>query len=651
MRDILPDYSGNGRDIRLYNFAFSGMSGYGGAVAFLPAYWAAGGKSPVIQADPNAEMLKDNHYEITAQGSNLWLVLSKSSAIPGNYNLPGCEIEIKGLEGGTLEYRYYTGANLQNRQVVILQNGKNKIPRGSFTVESLAKDAIFFELHTTKATFTKLDIYFSRQYPGGLVSDGVDDYGECVKGFALPDDYTVVVVRRIIEGHVAAFASKGSSRGAFLFEVLNNTNKRGACWSYGQTNSLADAPDLFSYQTKGSYNGKVISYGTAEDSMDDAFSIFRYSAANHMAAVLYDLRIYDHSLTAEELQLVKDEMMEDYEKATGGGIADIHYVADWDGKGRSNDEEEPMRSTWTDKATGKVIDLHNYAFAGMSGWGGYGQNFSAWVIINSTPYQGDLITVNANTIHIKGTFSEGYNRSGMKLDYAPLNTEEKFFLKVLGLKDGQQLYIIDETPDVGKSYIIDSDGIADIVFTTASTTSKPNPKLYIYVQITTGAETVDVTIEQQPIYPGALVSDGVDDYGKTQEVINEEVGTMLAMLEIDKDEIKTGSYFFNCGENRNANRLYCWLPSDGIPKMGLPSRDITLPIGVLTRTPASPSEVMSIASYSTGSPSKIALYRLILIREQLDDEQVEFLKWKVKKEYRDWCKANGYEYAINQLTE
>lgn len=45
-----------------------------------------------------------------------------------------------------------------------------------------------------------------------------------------------------------------------------------------------------------------------------------------------------------------------------------------------------------------------------------------------------------------------------------------------------------------------------------------------------------------------------------------------------------------------------------------------------------------------------AIYRLILIREQLDDAQVEFLKWKVVKEYRDWCLENGYEYAINQLT-
>lgn len=46
-----------------------------------------------------------------------------------------------------------------------------------------------------------------------------------------------------------------------------------------------------------------------------------------------------------------------------------------------------------------------------------------------------------------------------------------------------------------------------------------------------------------------------------------------------------------------------------------------------------------------------AIYRLILIQEQLDDAQVEFLRWKVEKEYREWCKANGYEYAINQLTE
>ena len=640
-RDILPDYSGNGRDISLYNFAFSGMSGYGGYSQDIGEYRIQGpneieGETFIFKATSAAvQFLKPaavGHERMKLRVKGLTEIIARQEAVRLRVYDSSSQIIKNITEDGTYDLEFDIAEGTQYLYLCLMANDT--------------------EVNVWKQLSTPVTAELLPEYPGGLVSDGVDDYGECVKGFALPDDYTVVVVRRIIEGHVAAFASKGSSRGAFLFEVLNNTNKRGVCWSYGQTNSLADAPDLFSYQTKGSYNGKVISYGTAEDSMDDAFSIFRYSAANHMAAVLYDLRIYDHSLTAEELQLVKDEMMEDYEKATGGGIADIHYVADWDGKGRSNDEEEPMRSTWTDKATGKVIDLHNYAFAGMSGWGGYGQNFSAWVIINSTPYQGDLITVNANTIHIKGTFSEGYNRSGMRLDYAPLNTEEKFFLKVLGLKDGQQLYIIDETPDVGKSYIIDSDGIADIVFTTASTTSKPNPKLYIYVQITTGAETVDVTIEQQPIYPGALVSDGVDDYGETQEVINEEVGTMLVFAD---EELTVGTYIMRSinATPDAAGGIVCRYYNNYI-YMGRPDTnvDTLAPLFVLTRTPDSPNYIMVVGAggYSYGF-GKSALYRLILIREQLDGAQVEFLRWKVEKEYRDWCRENGYEYAMNQLTE
>ena len=55
---------------------------------------------------------------------------------------------------------------------------------------------------------------------------------------------------------------------------------------------------------------------------------------------------------------------------------------------------------------------------------------------------------------------------------------------------------------------------------------------------------------------------------------------------------------------------------------------------------------MYIASYSGGLPSKVALYRLILIREQLDETQTAYLVNKVQKEYNDWCRANGYDYAI-----
>lgn len=305
----------------------------------------------------------------------------------------------------------------------------------------------------------------------------------------------------------------------------------------------------------------------------------------------------------------------------------IHYVCDFDAKGRSNNEDEPMRSTWTDKATGKVIDLHNFAFAAGSGWNGYAEDFLDWE-------SGSIrIKITNNSFTVPISFAShpvlfkrgGYSTPAMRI-------------KVSGLTKGEIVYTYNDSE---LSFTIERDGVYDL----PESVSSPESTAQFASRFQFINNSANVTVEQLPLYPGALVCDGVDDYGVTREAINEEVGTMLAMLEAD-DDVKRGSYFFNCGKNENANRLYCWTPSDGIPKMGLPSRNITLPIGVLTRTPASPSAVMSIASYSTGSPSKIALYRLILIREQLDDAQVEFLKSKVIREYNEWCRDNGYDYAI-----
>lgn len=76
------------------------------------------------------------------------------------------------------------------------------------------------------------------------------------------------------------------------------------------------------------------------------------TSASSAQAVLYDLRIYDHSLTSEELQIVKDDMMRNYEK-NAKPLDGVTYVADWDAKGRSNDEDADVRSTATAGSSGK----------------------------------------------------------------------------------------------------------------------------------------------------------------------------------------------------------------------------------------------------------------------------------------------------------
>ena len=468
---------------------------------------------------------------------------------------------------------------------------------------------------------------------GGLVSDGVDDYGQCVKGFALPDDYTVVTIRKMIGTELAALISKGADKGAFLFENYGNT------WSYGQaTNvSMLNYP-LLSYQTKASYNGKAISVGDAVDDASDVLRIFNHNLNDsYKKAALYDLRIYDHSLTAEELQLVKDEMMSDYENATGGGINDITYVADWDGKGRSNDEEEPMRSQWIDKATGKVIDLNNYEFAAGSGWNGYPFNWSAW--------QSDIANNSGTVIRTQTSvrMMNTGNYPGFSLLYLNMTPNvDAFKIRVTGLKDNATLFFWGS----GANFSTKKDGVYTINYATPLSSALNNFRLEGY----SANEETDLLIEQLPLYPGALVSDGVDDYGQTQETVNENIGCVLLHYKrLVENPDKWGYYM----DNLYSSRLFIAYETGGNTATNLSETidDGKILTGEVGYTEAA-TEKLNIASNNKSiEKGKVAIYRLILIREQLDGAQVEFLRWKVEKEYRDWCIANGYDYAVNQLTE
>ena len=326
-RGILPDYSGNGRDIELFNFAFDRASGYGGEVAFMPAYWSAGGKSAIAQIDPGVTVINDGHYEITRIGANLWVILEKDYAVSGNYSFPQYEINVKGLEGGTLEYKYCCGEDFNEKKTANLQNGRNIISGESFNINTLSENVAYIELVTENAVFTKLDIYFSRQYPGALVSDGIDDYGivDNLPVFTKETGYTVLAIRKWVDDTPLkqSFVSKlnnSDTLGAFSFEISESSKTN--TYSFGGSANTVTYPALFSYQTLDKYNSeKLTNIGTSIDGSLLYLFRGRDSYINPAKVVLYDLRIYDHSLTAEELQTVKDEMMQDYENATGGGYS------------------------------------------------------------------------------------------------------------------------------------------------------------------------------------------------------------------------------------------------------------------------------------------------------------------------------------------
>lgn len=632
-RDILKDYSGNGRDIKLYNFAFAGMSGYGG---YGSSKWDAYGD--------NAELVDGNIVKIT------------------NTSYSGVEA-VSLLKGDTIKIRYKVSGYKSGCELSLYTNTRNaagniipsmirEITEDGIYEDTLTWDSVnagnddvisrVFLVTRINTTIEDLNITIEQLpfYPGGLISDGVDDCGECIKSFALPNDYTVVALRKIMQGN-GGVASKGTDLGAFSFDAQGNDI---SCWSYGGYTSvpLSKSPELFSYQMKNSYNGTTINVGTMEDTESAPLCLFklRKNTLIYSLAVLYDLRIYDHSLTAEELQTVKDEMMTDFEASA---MRDVTYVADWDAKGRSNDEEEPARSKWIDKVNSRILNLNNFAFAAESGWNGYRLDWSKWKT-NSVSQFTRVLTGNKVTFSNIENYidSDSHQINFYKTGY-PVTSEIQMRVRVSGMKEGEYCGWSYKNTEDQVGYIGIPNSIlrqnGEIVFT-----APPCAILLGTINNITDGKDREITIEQLPLYPGALAFDGVDDTGTADAALG-KVGTVL--MHWKNEGLPPKSYVYNTGGD-DSGRLYMWNTSESSTdiRAGIPSTPIedSEPIMVFRRS-GLVSEYPLILPYRNNCP----IYRLIFIEEQLNDSQVAFLKWKVSKEYNDWCKANGYEYAVEEM--
>ena len=644
-RDNLYDYSGNGRDIELFNFAFAGMSGYGG-------YVYDEGNIIVTSLNTDFVTVKDNKIAIsnmTRSGTCCYATSIFGTAGQSlTVNVPAYRIKVSGLKEGE---RIDIGRGFNDGESAtwaddvipsIYGDGVYDIPAWDFTVAPASETAVPSVSDFRPAVYPKdstpmnVTIEILPLYPGALVSDGVDDYGQCVKDFALPDDYTVLAIRKILEEKSSAVAGKSRMRGqgSFIIDYAGSN-----CYSYGGKGGSRDE-SLFSYMTKTEYNGASITPGTGTDTEEDkVFLSTVREGYPPLSMAFYDLRIYDHSLTAEELQTVKDEMMSDYENATGGGITDITYVADWDAKGRSNDEEEPMRSQWIDKATGKVINLSNYAYSQMSGWNGYCFDWSRW--------QSDIATTGGTVIRTQTSIRMTHTGTQPYWTIAYIRNPGvfgEFRIKVSGLKAGAALKFRAVSTG-GELFRTNTDGVYTIpaVDTEASDIS-------FSAEGYSKNESADLLIEQLPLYPGALVSDGVDDYGESADILTETIGTALVCAELLDDPSDVGKYILNTGFINDGGRIFLWRPGGSNQyAIGSPSQRYSQPPFVLSRVPSSPNNFLNIGGASPAAPEKSTISRIILIKEQLDNAQQEFLKWKVEKEYRDWCKENGYDYAINEM--
>ena len=152
----------------------------------------------------------------------------------------------------------------------------------------------------------------------------------------------------------------------------------------------------------------------------------------------------------------------------------------------------------------RPLKLNNFLFAAMSGVGGYETNFSDNSIWISSPQRGNLINNHTYNPMLKGSSSGLYTATG--------SVKVKFKATVTGMKSGYRLEF--SSGDVAPSdKSIYEDG--EYEFGSGDVAVPYGFKLYAddYSNPNT-----DVIIELKEVYPNALVTDGVDDYGVVENL-------------------------------------------------------------------------------------------------------------------------------------
>lgn len=152
----------------------------------------------------------------------------------------------------------------------------------------------------------------------------------------------------------------------------------------------------------------------------------------------------------------------------------------------------------------RPLKLNNFLFAAMSGVGGYETNFSDNSIWINSPQRGNIINNHTYNPMLKGSSSGLYTATG--------SVKVKFKATVTGMKSGYRLEF--GSGDVAPSdKSIYEDG--EYEFGSGDVAVPYGFKLYAddYSNPNT-----DVIIELKEVYPNALVTDGVDDYGQVQNL-------------------------------------------------------------------------------------------------------------------------------------
>ncbi|UWH92658.1 MAG: hypothetical protein [Bacteriophage sp.] len=202
-------------------------------------------------------------------------------------------------------------------------------------------------------------------------------------------------------------------------------------------------------------------------------------------------------------------------------------VARYSALGLTN-EQMATNPVWVDKTgNGRDLQMKNFFWGGMSGVGGYVQDFN-YFKNNATVDKIRIDEQNSNSIKVT------LLTSGMgHVIYIPKDVyqfNKSYFIKISseGYNEGD-LFLSFYAPSTSTATTVkvplNPNGITEIP------AIKEDDFLAVYLFNAAG-KVGSITIEQLPLYPGALVFDGVDDYGVCDNfpILTKEKGYTVVAL-------------------------------------------------------------------------------------------------------------------------
>lgn len=288
--DKLIDYSGNGRDLQLFNIGWKGESGIGRYTEeFKNDYW-------FIQFSQTGVIKDGNSIKVVGKLSNAYLLYHIREVSTNAF-----KVKITGIKD-KIRYSYILSGKENN--VYFSVDGIYDIPASESIEENKTSCGFYINDASVALDWIGLTIEIIPSNKGALYLDGINDFGKVIN-MPIYKDYTFIIDREILSiDNIGIIASKSESaedatkHGAFIFEYLTSPNVINT-WSYYKNNTNIANTDFIrgiSYQSKYNYNGKDLIIGTSKDSDKLYLGTIRDNSDKYGNIAIYFLMSFPYSM-------------------------------------------------------------------------------------------------------------------------------------------------------------------------------------------------------------------------------------------------------------------------------------------------------------------------------------------------------------------